>query len=78
VARILSVVVPDDLMRKTERLAEAEGKTIAEIARDALRRHVELTRFRALQRQGRRAAEELRIGPDDVEGLVDQVRAGRR
>lgn len=77
-ARLLSVSIPDDLMQETEAVALAQGKTKSELVRDALRRQVELLRFRELQRYGRQRAEVLGIGPEDVERLVDDARAERR
>lgn len=76
-ARILSVSISDELMRETEAIARAQGKTKSELVRDALRRQLELERLRQLQRYGRRRAEEPGIGPEDAETLVDELRNGR-
>jgi predicted transcriptional regulator len=77
-SKLLSVSVPDDLMRDAEAVARALGKTRSELVRDALRRQVDLERLRELQRYGRRKAEERGIGPEDAEALVDELRAERR
>jgi hypothetical protein len=45
--------------------------------RDALRRHVQQERFAELRRYGRIRAETLGLAPEDVEGLVDDLRATR-
>lgn len=74
-SRLLSVSVPDDLADEIESLAENLGKTKSELVRDALRRQVRLEQFSSLQRFGRNQAEAAGIGPEDVEGLVDQLRA---
>lgn len=76
-SRLLSVSLPDDLADETEALARALGKTRSEVVRDALRRHVQIERFAALQRYGRERAEPLGIGPDDSEALIDEVRTAR-
>lgn len=76
-AKVLSVSISDELMRETEAIAQAQGKTKSELVRDALRRQLELERLRQLQRYGRRRAEELGIGPEDAEALVDELRNGR-
>jgi CopG family transcriptional regulator/antitoxin EndoAI len=76
-AKILSVSLPDDLMRETEQLAHAQGKTKSDLVRDALRRQVQLGQLRELQRYGRRRAEERGVGPEDTETLVDELRGGR-
>lgn len=78
VARLLSVSLPDDLMTETEALAETRGKTKSEFVRDALRRQIEEERWRDLTRYGRQQAEERGVGAEDVERLVDEVRAQRR
>jgi CopG family transcriptional regulator/antitoxin EndoAI len=77
VAKILSVSIPDELMRDAEALARAQGRTKSDLVREALRRQVELERLRELQRYGRRRAEERGVGPEDAEALVDDLRGGR-
>jgi metal-responsive CopG/Arc/MetJ family transcriptional regulator len=74
-SKLLSVSVPDALIAETEALARSQGKSKSEVVRDALRRHVQLERFRDLQANGRRQAEERGIGPEDAEALVDELRA---
>jgi metal-responsive CopG/Arc/MetJ family transcriptional regulator len=76
-AKILSVSLPDELMRDTEKLALAQGKTKSDLVRDALRRQIQLGQLRELQRYGRRRAELRGIGPEDVEALVDEFRGGQ-
>jgi hypothetical protein len=63
-------------MRETERLALAQGRTKSDLVRDALRRQLQLERLRELQRYGRHRAEELGVGPEDVESIVDGLRGG--
>jgi metal-responsive CopG/Arc/MetJ family transcriptional regulator len=76
-SRLLSVSIPDDLAAEAEALARATGKTKSEVVRDALRRHVQHEHFADLQRYGRSRAETLGLAPEDVEGLVDELRATR-
>jgi len=73
-ARILSVSIPDELMRETEAIARAQGRTKSELVREALGRQVQLERLRELQRYGRQKAEERGVGPEDAEALVDELR----
>jgi len=73
-AKLLSVSIPDELMRDVEAIARARGETKSEVVRDALRRQVELERLRELRRYGRRQAEVRGIGPEDAEALVDDLR----
>lgn len=77
-AKLLSVSIPDELMRDVEAIARAQGETKSEVVRDALRRQVELERLRELQRYGRRQAEVRGIGPEDAEALVDDLRGTSR
>jgi metal-responsive CopG/Arc/MetJ family transcriptional regulator len=77
VAKLLSVSIPDDLMRATEDAARARGTTKSELVREALRRHVQLEAFRALQHEARDRAERRGVGPEDAETLVDDVRTSR-
>jgi metal-responsive CopG/Arc/MetJ family transcriptional regulator len=76
-SRLLSVSIPDGLAADAEALARASGKTKSEVVREALRRHVQHERFAELQRYGRTRAEVLGIAPEDVEALVDELRATR-
>jgi metal-responsive CopG/Arc/MetJ family transcriptional regulator len=76
-ARLLSVSVPDELAAEAEALARATGKTKSEVVRDALRRHLHHEHFADLQRYGRSRAETLGLAPEDVEELVDDLRATR-
>lgn len=77
-SKLLSVSVPDDLLAQAEALARAQQKTKSEIVREALRRHLVLERLHDLQTYGQMMAERRAIGPDEVEDLIDQVRAARR
>ena len=77
-AKLLSVSIPDELMRDVEAIARARGETKSEVVRDALRRQVELERLRELRRYGRRQAEVRGIGPEDAEALVDDLRGRSR
>lgn len=73
-SRLLSVSVPDDLAGALDSLAENTGKTKSEVVREALRRQVRSGRLTALQEYGRERAEARGIGPEDSEGLVDELR----
>lgn len=73
-SRLLSVSVPDDLAGALDSLAENTGRTKSEVVREALRRQVRSGRLTALQEYGRERAEVRGIGPEDSEGLVDELR----
>lgn len=77
-SRLLSVSVSDELAAEAAALARATGKTKSEVVRDALRRHVQHEHLLELRRYGRGKAEARGIGPEDVEGLLDELRVQRR
>jgi metal-responsive CopG/Arc/MetJ family transcriptional regulator len=77
-SRLLSVSIPDELAAEAEELARATGKTKSEVVRDALRRHIQREHFTELQLYGRSRTESLGVGPEDVEGLVDELRVARK
>lgn len=73
-SKLLSVSAPDELIAEAEAYARSRGKTKSEIVRDALRRYLQIEKFRELQGYGRRQAEVRGIGPDDAVDLVDELR----
>jgi predicted transcriptional regulator len=75
VAKLLSVSIPDELMSQTEEVARRSGQTKSELVREALREHVRDREWEEIFRYGEDRAEVLGIGPEDVEDLVDEVRA---
>ncbi|MCP9488573.1 MAG: ribbon-helix-helix domain-containing protein [Solirubrobacteraceae bacterium MAG38_C4-C5] len=76
-SRLLSVSVPDELLEQIEVMAGERGQTKSEFVRASLREQVLMERWRDLQREGRALAEARGIGPEDVERIVDAVRAER-
>jgi predicted transcriptional regulator len=78
VAKLLSVSIPDELMESTEAVARRSGQTKSEVVREALRAHVRDKEWDEIFRYGESMAEAAGIGPEDVEDLVDEVRAEMR
>lgn len=76
-SRILSVSVPDALVEEVEAVAAAQGRTKSDFVRDAVRRQLQLERFREVQRYARAEAERRGLGPEDVEPLIDELRVER-
>jgi metal-responsive CopG/Arc/MetJ family transcriptional regulator len=76
-SRLLSVSVPDDLLEQIEAMAGERGQTKSEFVRESLRQQLWMERWRDIQREGRALAEARGIGPEDVERIVDEVRAER-
>lgn len=77
-SQLLSVSLPDDLAEEIESLARSSGMTKSELVRSALRRQVRRERFAALREFGRDRAEAAGIGPEDIETLIDGMRAEKR
>lgn len=78
VSKILSVSIPDELMASTEALARESGRTKSEVVRQALRAHVLEARLKTAWSYGEDWAEARGIATEDVEDLIDEVRAARR
>lgn len=74
-SRLLSVSIPDELMARAEELADQSGRTKSEVVREALREYTAAERWRELRGYGRDRAESAGMGPEDVESLIDSVRA---
>ena len=77
-SRLLSVSVPDELLDQVEALAREEGRTKSEFVRDTLRQRVLHGRLGAIQDDLQALAEAQGIGPEDVEDLIDELRAEER
>lgn len=73
-ARLLSVSVPDELMNDTEAVARETGRSKSELVREALRQYTAAERWRRIRRYGAERAEAAGVGPEDVEGLIDELR----
>jgi len=76
-SKILSLSLPPELLRETERAARNEGRTKSELLREALRRYLLEEKVRRLQRYGARQARKLDIKPSQVEQLIEEYRKGR-
>jgi len=73
-SRLLSVSLPDDLSATTDAVAAAQGRSRSEVVRDALRSYLWQEQWSQATREARARAERAGIGPEDVEGLLDELR----
>lgn len=73
-SKLLSVSIPDELSASTDALAAAQGRSRSELVREALRNYIWRERWTESTRAARAAAERVGIGPEDVEGIVDDLR----
>lgn len=75
----ITVSLPADLLRETQRVAREEARTRSELIRDALRQYLASRRWQRLRQWGAETAERLGLKTEaDLQRLLDKVRAGRR
>lgn len=75
----ITVSLPSDLLRETQRVAQEETRTRSELIRDALRQYLASRRWQRLRQWGAETAERLGLKTEaDLQRLLDEVRAGRR
>lgn len=74
--KILNISLPFNLYCDVERSAQAEDKTKAELAREALREYIEdRRRWRQIRKWGKETARKFNIkNEDDIERIVDEIR----
>lgn len=69
----ITIRVPDELDQELERLSAAEGISKSDFAREALRRHLQVARYRALRSELIPRAQALGVHTDeDVFRLLEK------
>ena len=72
----ITVSLPTDLLRETERVAREETRTRSELIRDALKQYLASRRWQRLRQWGSETAERLGLKTEsDLERLLEKVRA---
>ena len=75
----ITISLPTDLLRETQRVAKEETRTRSEWIRDALRQYLASRRWQRLRQWGAETADRLGLKTEaDLQRLLDEVRAGRR
>ena len=75
----ITVSLPADLLRETERVAKEETRTRSELIRDALRQYLASRRWQRLRQWGTESAERLGLRTEsDLLRLIEKARTGRR
>ena len=75
----ITVSLPPDLLRETQRLAKAEARTRTDVIREALQEYPASRRWQRLRQWGAGTAERLGLKTEaDLQRLLDDARAGRR
>lgn len=75
----ITISLPSDLLRETQRLAKEEARTRSDLIREALRQYLVSRRWQRLRQWGAETAERLGLKTEaDLQRLLDEVRSGRR
>ena len=75
----ITVSLPADLVRETQRVAKEESRTRSDLIRDALQQYLTSRRWRRLRQWGAETADRLGLKTEaDLQRLIEAVRAERR
>ena len=73
----ITVSLPADLVRETQRVAREESRTRSDLIRDALQQYLTSRRWRRLRQWGAETADRLGLKTEaDLQRLLAEVRAG--
>ena len=73
----ITVSLPADLVRETQRGAKEESRTRSDLIRDALQQYLTSRRWRRLRQWGAETADRLGLKTEaDLQRLLAEVRAG--
>jgi CopG family transcriptional regulator/antitoxin EndoAI len=73
----ITVSLPADLVRETQRVAKEESRTRSDLIRDALQQYLTSRRWRRLRQWGAETADRLGLKTEaDLQRLLAEVRAG--
>jgi Arc/MetJ-type ribon-helix-helix transcriptional regulator len=76
--KVLSVTLPEAMLKAAKNRAKKENRTMSELVREALRRYEALQSLRELQAYGEERARALGIKEEDVDRLIHEHRAEER
>jgi len=73
----ITISLPADLVRETQRVAREESRTRSDLIRDALQQYLASRRWRRLRQWGAETAERLGLKTEaDLQRLLAEVQAG--
>jgi metal-responsive CopG/Arc/MetJ family transcriptional regulator len=73
----ITVLLPADLLRETQRVAREDARTRSELIRGALQQYLASRRWRRLREWGAETADRLGLKTEaDLQRLLAEVRAG--
>ena len=72
----ITISLPNNILRETERIAKEEVRTRTDVIREALNQYVASRRWQRLRQWGAQTAERLQLKTEeDLQRLLDRVRA---
>lgn len=75
----ITISLPTDLLRETQRAAKEEARTRSDLIREALRQYLASRRWQRLRQWGAETTQRLGLKSEaDLQRLLDEVRARRR
>jgi len=75
----ITVSLPADLVRETQRVAKEESRTRSDLIRDALQQYLTSRRWRRLRQWGAETADRLGLKTEaDLQRLLEAVRTEQR
>jgi CopG family transcriptional regulator/antitoxin EndoAI len=75
----ITISLPADLVRETQRVAKEESRTRSDLIRDALQQYLTSRRWRRLRQWGAETADRLGLKTEaDLQRLLEAVRTEQR
>ncbi len=76
--KVITFSLPPEMAEQVREVMAEEDRTMSQLIREALRLYMDDREWRSLVRYGQRRAREQGIAPEDVERLVDELRAKQK
>ncbi len=73
--KVITFSLPPEMAEQVKQVMAEEDRTMSSLIREALRLYMDDREWRSLVRYGQRRAREQGIAPEDVERLVEELRA---
>ena len=76
--KVITFSLPPEMAERVQQVMVEEGRTMSELIREALRLYMDDREWRSLVHYAQRRAREQGISPEDVERLVEELRAKQK
>ena len=73
--KVITFSLPPEMAEQVKQVMAEEDRTMSSLIREALRLYMDDREWRSLVRYGQHRAREQGIAPEDVERLVEELRA---